>query len=106
MEKYLALLRGVNVGGNNKVPMPLLKNAFEDVGFSQVSTYINSGNIIFSSEEKDIVALQQKCRNVILDVFGLDIAVASCPQTICSRRLLTHLHGGIMMLNQSTMQFS
>ena len=76
MEKHVALLRGVNVGGNNKIPMQLLKTAFEGAGFSQVSTYITSGNIMFSTEEKDIVALQQKCRNAIMDMFRLDIAVA------------------------------
>ncbi|MFZ2539632.1 MAG: DUF1697 domain-containing protein, partial [Oscillospiraceae bacterium] len=43
MEKYIALLRGINISGKNKVSMPLLKVAFEDVGFLDVSTYINSG---------------------------------------------------------------
>ena len=76
MEKYVALLRGVNVGGKNKVAMPLLKAAFEKAGFSEVSTYINSGNIIFSAESTDILALQQKCRQAIMDAFQLDIAVA------------------------------
>jgi len=76
MEKYIALLRGVNVGGKNQVPMPLLKAAFEGIGFSEVSTYINSGNILFSTGDKDIVALQQKCRQAIGDMFQLDIAVA------------------------------
>lgn len=45
--KYVALLRGINVGGNNKVPMPELKKMFEDLGFTDVHTYINSGNVIF-----------------------------------------------------------
>jgi uncharacterized protein (DUF1697 family) len=76
MEKYIALLRGVNVGGKNKVSMPSLKAAFEEAGFSEVGTYINSGNIIFSAEEDDIVVLQQKCRQAIMDAFHLDIAVA------------------------------
>lgn len=76
MEKYIALLRGVNVGGKNKVSMPSLKAAFEKAGFFEVSTYINSGNILFSAEEKDIEALQCTCRQAILDMFQLDIAVA------------------------------
>lgn len=76
MKKYIALLRGVNVGGNNKVPMAELKVAFEDAGFADVSTYINSGNIFFSCEEKKIVDLQQQCRQTILDTFGLEIPVA------------------------------
>lgn len=48
--KYVALLRGINVGGNRKVPMAELRQIFEDLGFTDVSTYINSGNVIFSSE--------------------------------------------------------
>ena len=76
MEKYIALLRGVNVGGKNKIPMPLLKAAFEEAGFYEVSTYINSGNVIFSSENKDVVILQKKCRQAVMDMFQLDIAVA------------------------------
>ena len=55
--QYIALLRGVNVGGNNKISMRELKEAFIEYGFSRVETYINSGNILFSSEETDEAAL-------------------------------------------------
>lgn len=48
--KYVALLRGVNVGGNGKVPMVQLKQVFEQTGMERVSTYINSGNVIFVSQ--------------------------------------------------------
>lgn len=57
MERYIALLRGVNVGGKNKIPMPSLKAAFEKAGFFEVGTYINSGNIIFSAGEAEVVVL-------------------------------------------------
>jgi uncharacterized protein (DUF1697 family) len=50
MPKYIALLRGINVGGNNKVEMKKLQKSFENIGFSSVQTYINTGNIIFESE--------------------------------------------------------
>lgn len=76
MERYIALLRGVNVGGNNPVPMARLKAAYERAGFSQVRTYINSGNVIFASEERDQVALKKISEQLILEEFGLDIAVA------------------------------
>lgn len=76
MEKCIALLRGVNVGGKNKVPMPLLKTAFEEAGLFAVSTYINSGNVIFSCEDTAAAALQQSCRQAIMDKFQLDIPVA------------------------------
>ena len=47
---YIALLRGINVGGNNKIDMKLLKLTFERVGMKSVKTYINSGNIIFIND--------------------------------------------------------
>ncbi len=50
MPKYLALLRGINVGGNNLIRMADLKTCFEDLGFSDVATYIQSGNVVFSSK--------------------------------------------------------
>jgi uncharacterized protein (DUF1697 family) len=50
---FVALLRGVNVGGNNMISMSSLKKSFENLGFAEVLTYINSGNIIFKSKEAD-----------------------------------------------------
>lgn len=47
--RYLALLRGINVGGNNVIPMVKLRAAFEALGFDDVQTYIASGNVLFSS---------------------------------------------------------
>lgn len=47
--KYIALLRGINVGGNHKVPMNELKTLFTEMGFSHIVTYINSGNVLFES---------------------------------------------------------
>lgn len=49
MKVYLALLRGINVGGKNKIPMADLKSCLEDLGFKNVQTYIQSGNVIFES---------------------------------------------------------
>jgi uncharacterized protein (DUF1697 family) len=50
MTRYLVLLRGINVGGKNKVPMAPLRAMLEELGYSDVSTYIASGNVILSSE--------------------------------------------------------
>lgn len=47
MKKYIAFLRGVNISGKNKVPMAELKKGFEKLGFEEVKTYLNSGNVIF-----------------------------------------------------------
>ena len=60
---FVALLRGVNVGGKNMISMKSLKASFEELGFKDVSTYITSGNIIFRSKEGDarkLHALLQK----------------------------------------------
>ena len=47
--KHVALLRGLNVGGKNKLPMSDLVTAFEEVGAAEVRTYIQSGNVVFSA---------------------------------------------------------
>ena len=72
MPKYIALLRGVNVGGKNKIPMPELKAAFLRHGFHNVITYINSGNIIFDCE---LMPQETKavCERIIEECFGLRI---------------------------------
>ena len=73
--RYVALLRGINVGGNNIVSMSELRACFEDVGFSDVSTYINSGNVLFSSDEKSIDVLILLCEKSIKKIFNLAIRV-------------------------------
>lgn len=51
--KYIALLRGINVGGNTKVPMQELVVLCQELGFTNVSTYINSGNVLFESTDDE-----------------------------------------------------
>ncbi|EOL43776.1 DUF1697 domain-containing protein [Enterococcus caccae] len=75
MVMYIALLRGVNVGGKNRVVMATLKERFEQHGFTNVSTYLNSGNVIFSSEETDDLQLKEVCEKLIKSEFELDIMV-------------------------------
>lgn len=71
--KYIALLRGINVGGKNKVSMSNLKICFENAGFQNVLTYINSGNVIFESEEQSTVKLVNQCEENIKKEFGFPI---------------------------------
>lgn len=80
MTKYIALLRGVNVGGNNKISMPELKCSFERQGFENVVTYINSGNILFDSG-LDLQSAMATCKEVIQADFGLDITVGMISAT-------------------------
>lgn len=74
--KYIALLRGINVGGKNKVSMSELKACFENAGFQNVITYINSGNVIFDSEESDTTKLIKKSEDIIETKFGFPISLA------------------------------
>ena len=72
MKGYIAFLRGVNISGKNKVSMPALKQALQEAGFADVSTYLNSGNIVFRSGEGDA---EGKIRQIIRNQFDLDIPV-------------------------------
>src|SRR3569832_1693034 len=62
---FVALLRGVNVGGNNMISMSSLKKSFESMGFTSVITYINSGNIIFKSKEAAARKLESKIEKML-----------------------------------------
>ena len=73
--KYLALLRGINVGGKNKVSMSEVRDCLESRGMQNVSTYINSGNIIFSSKINDAYKLRLCIEEALGQVFGLEITV-------------------------------
>ena len=57
---YVALLRGINVGGANLVSMTSLKESFERIGFEDVRSYINSGNVLFRAGDEDPAALEQR----------------------------------------------
>lgn len=74
MPVYVALLRGVNVGGNNKVTMADLRTALEAAGFARVRTYIQSGNVVFDSRKDKPENLAARVRGVVSHTFGLDIA--------------------------------
>lgn len=63
--KYVALLRGINVGGNSLIKMSKLKTVFEDFGLTNVVTYINSGNIIFETKEKNAITLAPKLEQLV-----------------------------------------
>lgn len=74
--RYIAFLRGINVGGKNKVSMPDLKELFEKNGFLHVVTYINSGNILFSSDRSlQEETLASMFEQLILTMLQLQISV-------------------------------
>jgi uncharacterized protein (DUF1697 family) len=68
--QFLALLRGINVGGNNIIKMADLKTCFEKMGFSGVSTYIQSGNVVFTANESDTLKLETAIEKVLSETFN------------------------------------
>jgi len=69
-QRYITLLRGINVGGNNIIKMTDLKSCFESMGFTGVSTYIQSGNVIFFSGERDKAKLTVKIEKALSEMYG------------------------------------
>ncbi|SFI34978.1 Uncharacterized conserved protein, DUF1697 family [Paenibacillus sp. UNC496MF] len=90
MTNYIALIRGINVGGKNKLAMADLKRELEAIGLSKVQTYIQSGNVVFRSA-KDAGSLRDAIEQAITRISGirakvmireqreLDAIVAGCP---------------------------
>lgn len=76
MKTYIALLRGINVSGQKMIKMNELKNLCEDLGFLSISTYIQTGNIIFkSAKEETVDVLEGIIKKGIQDRFGFDVPV-------------------------------
>jgi uncharacterized protein (DUF1697 family) len=65
MLRYVALLRGINVGGSNLIKMPELRTSFEAMGFADVATYIQSGNVTFATPVADSTRLEQTIEGVL-----------------------------------------
>jgi uncharacterized protein (DUF1697 family) len=75
MTQYVALLRGINVGGKSKVEMKKLKAIFETLGYENVSTYINSGNVIFTTAEKDTQKIVADIEHALAKKLGMQLRV-------------------------------
>jgi uncharacterized protein (DUF1697 family) len=74
MRTWIALLRGINVGGHNKIPMAELRKACGEIGFADVATYIQSGNVVFRAQGS-AKQVAEKLRAVIAERFGCDVPV-------------------------------
>lgn len=75
MNTYIGLLRGINVGGNNKLPMKDLVALLEGLGMQKVKTYIQSGNVVFQCERTDRAALSQAITAAIKGQYGFAPAI-------------------------------
>ena len=85
MEILVALLKGINVGGNNILPMTELKTLCEEAGFKKVRTYIQSGNVLFESklaEEKAVAKLQKALKSKLANPVSVMIRTIEELETI------------------------
>src|SRR5690554_5405611 len=71
----VAFLRGINVGGHHKVPMAELKSTLASMGFSEIKTLLNSGNVVFETNPTEITALEEQMADVLEKNFGFPIPV-------------------------------
>jgi uncharacterized protein (DUF1697 family) len=72
---YVALLRGINLGGHKIVKMDQLRKMFEGMRFAEVKTYIQSGNVVFGAPARDSVSLAKKIEEKIVRQFGFPVPV-------------------------------
>ncbi len=87
MTTYLALLRGINVGGHKKVPMADLRAMLEKAGYRNVRTVLATGNVLFESPDKDVPGIQKELARRLADTFGFDIPVILRPYAVVEQLL-------------------
>jgi uncharacterized protein (DUF1697 family) len=75
MASHVALLRGINVGGRNKVPMTELREVVTSLGHTGVTTYIQSGNVLFTTDDTDSAKLASSLEAAITGSFGIESSV-------------------------------
>ncbi len=75
MKTYIALLRGINVGGHKKVPMAELRELLKNLGFQNVTTYIQSGNVILESSKDSTQNIEDIIQKAIIAHFGFDVLI-------------------------------
>ncbi len=75
MNTYISMLRGINVAGQKKIKMEDLRALYVSLGFTNVQSYVQSGNVIFDSDEADVAALAPRIEAGIERTFGYSVAV-------------------------------
>ena len=75
MTTHLALLRGINVSGHNMIKMEALKTTLENIGFQNVQTYIQSGNVFIDTDEENAASVGFKIKQEIFKVFGHEVPI-------------------------------
>lgn len=95
MPKLAAFLRGINVGGRHKVPMPELRLRLQEEGCRNVKTLLNTGNAAFDSDETDLPALENKLETALAQTFGFPVPVILRPQSEICELVQTNPFAGI-----------
>lgn len=75
MQTYISVLRGINVSGHRVIKMDALKKSYAELGFTNILTYIQSGNVIFQSKKSDHLKIENMIKNKISDEYGFDVPV-------------------------------
>ena len=73
MNTYISLLRGINVSGKNKIKMESLRETYRSLGYTNVVSYIQSGNVVFETPNDDVSDLEATIRKAIADTYGYDV---------------------------------
>lgn len=101
MENYVALLRGINVNGKNIIKMEALRETLSSIGYKNVKTYIQSGNIVFNYQKKDIETIEKHIQNQIKTNFSLDISVFILIQSDFKKSIIENPLLNISNLNET-----
>jgi len=75
MAAYIAMLRGINIGPHKRIKMEQLRESFAELGFVEIKTYIQSGNVVFKSEKASPASLGRKIEKRLLGDFGFSVSV-------------------------------
>jgi uncharacterized protein (DUF1697 family) len=90
MTTYISLLRGINVSGQKKIKMEELITLYESLDLKHIKTYVQSGNVIFDSSQKDISELSTMIQQKIKQVFGFPVSVFLRTQSELQRIIATN----------------
>ncbi len=75
MQTYISVLRGINVSGHRLIKMDALKKSYADLGFTNILTYIQSGNVIFQFKKTEHLKIENMIKGKILNDYGFDVPV-------------------------------
>lgn len=75
METYISLLRGINVGGKKPIKMKALEELYEKIGFKNITTYLQSGNLVFRADSRALVEMEEIIKDEIKRTYDYDVEV-------------------------------